>query len=119
MKRRYPAKLFYWGILMDFLFHFIYLSVPGVILCIIGIWSKICLWIGLGVLCLDLILTVVEQLRIRKAALTPSDNLDFNQMMEALTGPGGLEAFGEVLDEKIKKAPPAELTEEEKGLPER
>jgi hypothetical protein len=113
MKRRYPAKLFYWGILTNFLFHFIWLSVPGLILCLIGIWSRFCLRLGLGILVLDLILSIVEQLRIRKAALTPSNNPEFNQLMEALTGPGGLEAFGKVIDEKIKNTPPVELTEEE------
>ncbi len=113
MKRRYPAKLFCWGILTNFLFRFIYLSVPGIVLCIIGIWLKTCLWMGLGILCIDLIISVVEQLRIRKAALTPSDNPEFNQLMEALTGPGGLGAVGKVLDEKIKSAPPIEVIEPE------
>ena len=113
MKRRYPAKLFYWGILTNFLFHFIWLSVPGLILCLIGIWSRFCLRLGLGILVLDLILSIVEQLRIRKAALTPSNNPEINQLMEALTGPGGLESFGKVMDEKLKNTPPVELTEEE------
>ena len=113
MERKYPTKLFYWGLFLNFFFHFFYLSVPGIILCIIGIWVKTCLWIGLGILCIDLILSVVEQLRIRKAALTPSDNTEYNQLMEALTGPGGLDAFMQVLDDKIKNTPPVEVAEEE------
>lgn len=113
MKRKYPAKLFYWGIFINFLFRFMYLSVPGLILSIIGIWVKPCLWIGLSILTIDLILSVTEQIRIRNTALTPSDNPEFNELMEALTSPGGLEAFGKILDEKMKSAQPVNSDENE------
>lgn len=116
MKRTYPAKLFYWGILTNFLFHFIWLSVPGLILCLIGIWSRFCLRLGLGILVLDLILSIVEQLRIRKAALTPSNNPEFHELMEALTGPGGMEAFGQLLETKLQNAPTVEPADEESQI---
>ena len=45
--------------------------------------------------------------------ITPSDNPEFNELMEAFCGPGGLEAFGKVLDEKMKSNPVAESQEEE------
>lgn len=67
----------------------------------------------LGILSLDLLLSVFKQLRIRKAVLTPSDNPELNQLMEASTGPGGLEAFGKVLDEKIKNTPPVDIIEQD------
>ena len=83
-------------------FHFLHLFVPGIILCIVGIWVKTCLWIGLIILGIDLILSIIEQLRIRKAAITQSDNPVFNEFMDAFCGPGGLNDVRKVLDLKIK-----------------
>ena len=113
MERKYPTKMFWFFVLTNFLFHFFYLSVPGIILCIVGIWVKACLWIGLAILGLDVILSIIEQLRICKAAVTPSDNPEFNELMDAFCSQGGLEAFGKVLDEKIKSSPAVESQEEE------
>ncbi|MBE6940101.1 MAG: hypothetical protein E7457_04710 [Ruminococcaceae bacterium] len=113
MERKYPTKMFWFFVLTNFLFHFFYLSVPGIILCIVGIWVKSCLWIGLAILALDMILSIIEQLRICKAAVTPSDNPEFNELMDAFCSPGGLEAFGKVLDEKIKSSSAAEFQEGE------
>lgn len=113
MERKYPAKMFLMFVLTNFLFHFFYLFVPGIILCIVGTWVKSCLWIGLAILGLDLILSIIEQLRIRKAAVTRSDNPEFNELMDAFCSPGGLEAFRNVVDEKIKSAQVSESHEEE------
>ena len=113
MERKYPTKMFWFFVLTNFLFHFFYLSVPGIILCIVGIWVKACLWIGLAILGLDAILSIIEQLRIRKAAVTPSDNPEVNELMDAFCSQGGLEAFRKVLDEKIKSSPAVESQEEE------
>lgn len=109
MERKYPTKMFLFFVLTNFLFHFFYLSLPGIILCIVGIWVKPCLWIGLAILLLDLILSVIEQMRIRKAAITPSDNPQFNELMDAFCSPGGLDAFGKVLDERIMSEPPEDM----------
>ena len=113
MKRKYPIKMFWHFVFTNFLFHFFYLFFCGMILCIIGIWVKPCLWIGLAILGLDAILSIIEQLRIRKAIVTPSDNPEFNELMDAFCGPDGLEAFGELLDERIKsKSAPVSPEEE-------
>ena len=108
MKRKYPAKMFWLFVLTNFLFHFFYLSIPGIILCIVGIWVKSCLWIGLSVLGLDVILSVIDKLRIRKAAVTPSDNPEFNELMDAFCGPDGLDAVRKIVDAKIAAASPVE-----------
>ena len=113
MERKYPTKMFWFFVLMNFLFHFFYLSISGIVLCIVGIWVKSCLWIGLAILGLDAILSIIEQLRIRKAAVTPSDNPEFNEMMEAFCGPGGLEALGKIVDAKIGAEPSVEHQEGE------
>ncbi len=112
MERKYPAKMFWLFVLTNFLFHFFYLSIPGIILCLVGIWVKSFLWIGLAILGLDVILSVIEQLRIRKAAVTPSDNPEFNELMDAFYGPDGLEAVGKILDAKIGATSPVEPQED-------
>ena len=113
MERKYPVKMFLLFVLTNFLFHYFYLLIPGIVLLIAGIWSGPCLWGGLALLGLDLILSVIEQLRIRKAAVTPSNNPEFNQLMDAFCSPGGIEAFGKALDEKIKAANPDRPQEDE------
>ena len=113
MERKYPTKMFWFFVLTNFLFHFFYLSVPGIILCIVGIWVKDCLWIGLAILGLDVILSIIEQLRIRKAAVTPSDNPEFNELMDAFCGPDGLESVRKIVDTKIGATPPVEPQEHE------
>ena len=101
MQRKYPTKMFWLFVLTNFLFHFFYLSIPGIILCFFGIWVRSCLWIGLSILGLDVILSIIEQLRIREAAVTPSDNPEFNELMDAFCGPDGLEAVRKIVDAKI------------------
>ena len=114
MERKYPTKMFWFFVLTNFLFHFFYLSIPGIILCIIGIWIKTCLWIGLTLLGVDVILSIIEQLRIRKVAVTPSDNPEFNELMDAFCGPNGLEAVREIVDAKIASKSPVETNDDEK-----
>ena len=68
--------------------------------------------LGYAVLGLDLILSIVEQSRIRNAAVSHSENPEFNELMDAFCSPDGLQAVGKVLDEKIKSTPD---DESEKG----
>ena len=105
MKRRYPLKMFLLGMAMNFIFHYFYLFLPGLILCLIGIWSQKCLAIGLACWLLDLILSFVEQLRIRKASLSESDNPEFNELMDAFYGPDGPDAFGEAMQKRMQNDP--------------
>ncbi len=113
MERRYPTKMYWFFVLTNFLFHFFYLSIPGIILCIVGIWVKTCLWIGLAILGLDVILSIIEQLRIRKFALTPSDNPEVNELLDAFCSPDGPRAVRKIIDEKNKSTSPVEPQEEE------
>ena len=106
MQRKYPTKMFLFFTLMDFIFHHFYLFLPGILLCFAGIWFKSCLWIGLAILGIDIILSFYEQLKIRKVALTPSNNPDFNKIMDAFCGPEGLEGVKKVVDEQIEPLRP-------------
>ena len=105
--------MFWLFVLTNFLFRFFYLSIPGIILCIVGIWVKSCLWIGLAMLGLDVILSIIEQLRIRKAAVIPSNNPEFNELLDAFCGPDGLAAVKRIVDAKIEATPPVEPQEGE------
>lgn len=112
MERKYPTKLFWLHVLANFLLHFLYLFIPGIVLCIVGIWVRFCLWIGLAILGLDIILSIIEQLRIRKVATTPSDNPEFNELMDAFCGPDNLDTVRKVVDKKIKSTTSIESQQE-------
>ena len=84
MKRKYPFKMFLFGIVLNFVFHFFYLLVPGVVLCLLP--SQNLRAIGAAMLLLDLILSIIEQCRIRRAVLSDSDNEEFNQIMDTFYG---------------------------------
>lgn len=111
MERKYPQKMFWLFVLTNFLFHFFYLSISGITLCIVGIWVKPCLYTGLVILGVDLILSIIEQLRIRNAAVSHSENPEFNELMDAFCSPDGLQAVRKVLDEKNKSTPADEFQE--------
>jgi len=113
MARKYPAKMFWHFVLMNFLLHYFYLFLPGLILSIIGIWVKSCLWIGLAILLLDVILSIIDQLRIAKAATTESDNPEFNELMDAFLGGGGLRSVKELVDQRVMESTPFEPEEDE------
>ena len=61
-----------------------------------------------------MILSFFEQLRIRRVAVIPSDNPEFNELMDAFCGPDSLKAVKRIVDEKAAAFPPAEAQEEEK-----
>ncbi len=84
MKGKYPAKLFWVGLAGDIVFRRFYLFVPAVVLLIIGIWVKLCLVIGLSLMLIDVLISLIDQLQIRKTMLTESDNPDFSLFQEAV-----------------------------------
>lgn len=98
MKTKYPAGLFILGLIGDFFFHYFFLSVPAIILLIIGIWVKPCLYIALALFLIDAVLCIIERLRIKKAMETESDNPGFRAFQEAVNAHGwrkGAELFAE------------------------
>ena len=100
--RKYPTSLFIIGFVTNILFHFFWLFIPCVILLIIGIFVKICLYIGLALLLIDIVLSLIEQFRIRQAFLEESDNPDFRAFQDALSKDGNWkDNIGEFLNQKI------------------
>lgn len=68
----------------------------------VGIFSKPCLFVGLALLLLDLILSFAEQMRIRKAFLQDSDNPEFQQFQDALSKDGNwINNIKDFVEEKI------------------
>lgn len=104
MNRKYTLKQFLLGLVLSFvIFHF-YLFIPGVILCLVGIAVKQCLYIGLALLTFDLIISVISQLQIRNTILSDSDNPEFNELMDAYCDPDDPDALKDKIDEKIRSA---------------
>ena len=100
--RKYPTSLFIIGFVTNILFHFFWLFIPCVILLIIGIFVKTCLYIGLALLLIDIVLSLIEQFRIRQAFLEESDNPDFRALQDALLKCGNWkDNIGELLNQKI------------------
>lgn len=114
MNRKYPIKMFIIGVLLNFLFHYFYLFLIGLILCIAGIWSSSCLYGGLAVLGLDLVLSIYEQMQIRKTSLSESDNQDFNEIMDAFLGPEGANGVMKIIEDKMQSIPAPEYDREQK-----
>ena len=101
-KRRYPTSLFFIGLVTNIMFRFSWLFVPGIILLIVGIFFKPCLWAGIAALAIDLLVSLIDQLRIRKAFFEESDSPDFVAFQDALSKDGNwMDNLGELLNQKI------------------
>ena len=100
--RKYPTSLFIIGFITNILFHFFWLFIPCIILLIVGIFVKPCLYVGLALLLIDILLSLIEQFRIRQAFLEESDNPDFQAFQDALSKDGNWrDNIGELLNQKI------------------
>ncbi|MBR7122492.1 MAG: DMP19 family protein [Oscillospiraceae bacterium] len=111
-ERRYPFILFLIGFITNILFRFFWLFIPSIILLIVGIWVVWCLYVGLALLGIDIIASFVEQMKIRQAMLSDSDNEQFRQFQDAVSRDGNVfenirnfveNAAEEVDDEEIQK----------------
>lgn len=102
--RKYPTSLFIIGFISNILFHFFWLFVPAILFLIIGIWKDICLWIGIGLLILDVLLSFIDQMKIRHTFLSDSDHPDFQAFQEALSKDGNwMENVKELVESKIEE----------------
>ena len=100
--RKYPTSLFIIGFITNILFHFFWLFIPCIILLIVGIFVKPCLYVGLALLLIDILLSLIEQFRIRQAFLKESDNPDFQAFQDALSKDGKWrDNIGELLNQKM------------------
>lgn len=87
-EKQYPLSLFLFGFLLNILFHFFWLFIPSVILLIAAIWVDWCLYAGLTLLGIDIIVSFIEQMKIRQAMLSDSDNEQFCKFQDAISKDG-------------------------------
>ena len=83
MKRHYNWGLFWIGFMMNLTKNFI-IFILGLVLCIIGIWVKPCLYIGVALLAIDVVISFIEQMGVKKAVET-STNPDFEPWAEIMS----------------------------------
>ena len=103
--KKYPTGLFVIGFLTNVLFRYFWLFVPAAALLIVGCFYPVCLYIGAAILLLDIVLSLVMQLKIRKAVLAESDNPDFKEFQQALSEEGDWkENVEELVSQKITDA---------------
>lgn len=88
MKKSYPLSLFIIGFMLNLLSKLSFVFFPSIILLIIGIFFKPCIYVGLILLIISVIISLIYQLRIRKnfMALADSDDADLIAFEEAVTG---------------------------------
>ena len=79
---KYPVSLFVIGVLMNLTKNF-FLFLPSIVLLIVGIWVKWCLFVGVALLLLDVIISLIEQIQIRNATIN-SDNPNFKEWQDAI-----------------------------------
>lgn len=95
-KRKYPFSLFLIGFIINILFRFVWLFIPAMILLIAGSLAHWCSYIGLTLLSIDIIISFIEQMRIRHTMLSDSDNKQLRKFQKALSG--DCNAFKNILD---------------------
>lgn len=97
--------MFFIGFIMNVFFRFSWLFVPGLILVLIGIFVRVCLYIGLALIVIDVAVSLVEQIIIRRAFLKDSDNPEFSEFQDALSGDGNWrDNVTELLNQKISNS---------------
>ena len=104
MKTKYPAALFILGLIEDLFIRYFFLSIPAIILLIIGIWVKPCLYVGLGLVLLALVLCIIERLKIKKAMETESDNPDFRNFQQIISAHGWKEGAKMFVEKQTEQA---------------
>ena len=87
-EHKYPLNLFITGVLTNMVFRFFWLFIPCAIIFVLSFFFNSLSSVGLFILAIDFILSLIEQLRIRRAFLTDSDNPDFQEFQENLSKDG-------------------------------
>ncbi len=100
-KRRYSSSLFWSGFFINILKRF-YITIPAVILLIIGIWFKPCLYIGIALAVFVLVISLIEQLNIKKTFET-SDNPNFEEFADTASSENWKEDVINFVKEKTKE----------------
>lgn len=110
---KYPFSLFIIGFITCAIFRFFWLFLPSMVLMMVGLFVTPCLYIGLLVLALDIVLSLVEQLRLRRTFLKESDSSDFNEFAKSVSqSEDWRDGVASFLERKMTSAPPVEAEDE-------
>lgn len=96
--KKYPASLFVVGFIMNLTKNFLFFY-PGLILLFIGIWSDVCLKLGLCLLLADVAVSLIEQIQIRNTVLN-SDNTEFEKWQNAMLSEDWRENIQNIIESK-------------------
>lgn len=88
--KRYPLGLFLIGFVTNLLFRFRWLFVPGAALSVAGIFVDWCLYVGIGFLAVDIVVSFIEQMKIRHTMLSDSDSEQFRRFQDAVLRDGNV-----------------------------
>ncbi len=106
MKRKYPVAFFILGLFQNMIRYFWILLIALVFIIIGAVGKNICLYIGLGVLVLYLLICLIEQLILRRTALNRSGNPAFDEIMDAILGGGSREDIDNAINKHAVKVEP-------------
>ena len=101
MNKKYPLSLFLIGFVMNIFGRFFFLFLPALIFLIGGIWNKVSFYIGAILLIFDVVLSFIEQLKIRSTTLN-SDDPNFKEFQEAILSPDWKNNIKEIVEDKIE-----------------
>lgn len=98
--KKYNWKLFWLGFLMNLMKKF-FLFIPGLVLCIIGIWINPCLYIGIALFVFDAVISYAEQWQMKKT-VESNDNPDFQQWADIMTQDDWQEEIKKAINDRIE-----------------
>lgn len=113
MEKKYPVRLFLLGFSINLITGCWFFFFPAIIFLIIGFWFTPCLWIGIALLLLDIVISCWRQLQIRRMILQDSQNPDFDLFREAVLSPDWSTDIQELVNKKISNASCPEGSDEE------
>lgn len=97
--KKYPNDLFFIGFLTNIVKYF-FLVIPGIVLLIFGFWNRTSFIIGLGLLSIVIVVSFVEQIKIKNAIET-SDNPNFKEIKDAIRSDNWRENVTNIVNHKI------------------
>ncbi|MDF2543966.1 MAG: hypothetical protein K0S47_3684 [Herbinix sp.] len=87
-KRKYPMKLFIFGVISNLIRKF-YIGALVLLFLIIGIFNNYFTKLSVVIFCLWVMYAIVEQIILRHAALKTSSNEQYNHLMDTILGENG------------------------------
>ena len=109
MKIKYPFSLFLIGFIVNFFFRYSILFFPGIIMLIVGIWVDRCFYVALVLLAIDLVLSLIQQLKVRRMFLSLTGNNPFIQFQNTMLN-NNTNNKGDFFDGKASGKATAETT---------